>query len=614
MILLLATLALGADDLYGDPLPEGAVSRLGTSRLRHGAFTAVDWSADGQHLVSQGFYGEIVPWDARTGTPLPPLLPVLEGQGGLDVQGSRVLASDSSWVRAWDLGGSLLWERQLPQDDGYGAAVAWSLDGRRAAVARCGVERGAAVQILDGGTGSLVASVHAERDEISGECVEAPAWTPAGTLLLASEEKLVAVDRSGGRLWTREVDQVATHALAVSPDGRLVASGGTDDAVNLWELSSGRAVRSFGWLGPWVDGLAWSPDGEHVAALVGSEVRVWSVSSGAELARFAGTSGHADGLAFSPDGRQLAWTREDPDGIVLVDTRTWQPTQPPEQPWHGQSVVSTAWSADGKRVITGSVDGTARVWRASTGEQLAVLGLGARSDGATANGVQVGWSPRDELVATGGRDGVVRLWSPDGELLHELEGMGAGMVGALVFSPDGRHLAALRPEWSEPSRVWVWEVHSRELVSQVQMERRVDDLAWSPDGRDLAAAGCDLWRWSPGQGEPVQSELRGCARALDWGRHGLVLATGEGLWLRHPDETEGQRISGARLSDVQWSPDGEQVAGAGKDLRIWPARGGEPRVYEGGHEGLSELSWSPDGERVVVGGYEPWALVWEVGP
>ncbi|MEM7249348.1 MAG: protein kinase [Acidobacteriota bacterium] len=242
----------------------------------------------------------------------------------------------------------------------------------------------------------------------------------------------------------------APHGLvAYRPDGRILASV-HDDELSLWDASTGALLESRTLVlpvdpdtqrtvGHWYQtqpiALAWHPDGTWLAVGSGGRpLQAWSVTGDADDLQVEADPWSREGraLAFSPDGTLLAMSTggfEGPTDIELWSVRARDHVS--SLSGHEDQVIEIEFSPDGRQVASVSMDGTARTWSLSNGEQRLVMRVHPEKAYA------VTWSPDGQRLATGANDDDLRLWdAATGQELLSLQGH-SDYIHALAWSPSG---------------------------------------------------------------------------------------------------------------------------------------------------------------------------------
>lgn len=311
--------------------------------------------------------------------------------------------------------------------------------------------------------------------------------------------------------------------LAFNSDGKYIVSQSrvidpdnpfnTRYVVKLWEVKTGKVVRTIA-EGKTIHGVAFSPDGTHVAAALTKfdptknkpgdvreafsvEVRVWEAATGKEMATLTDSTAHSlYHVAYSPDGKYIA-----AGGVVLSansvpsggEVTVWEvPSVKPEGfaktgkvLWANQTQKNAlrrpAFSADSKMLATPSDDGTVHVWDCFTGKQLHAL-----DDKLEMGVASAAFSPDGKQLAAAGSDGETRIWDlTTGTVNHVLK---SGIRGIQVarFLPDGSLLTAGTAEMGD-GNLKLWDAKTGKLLRAIgDPNLTVRSLAVTADGKTAA--------------------------------------------------------------------------------------------------------------------------------
>lgn len=384
---------------------------------------------------------------------------------------------------------------------------------------------------------------------------------------------------SGKQVQAFEVAPNAILSLALSPDGKTLACGGDFFGPLVIDVATGKST-DLGLAGarnrPWVQGLAFAPDGKALAvADTNGRVRVWDVATRRELHRYNSHTSGVLQVALSPDQKHAATAAG--DGFV----RVWEvSTGRPIRSWTAdekRSVFAVNYTPDGRHLLTSGWDGSVRLWEAETGKEVRRFSAGGEAARSAS-------STDGKLVAASGKDGrsIVLYEAATGHVVRECTGH-VSHIMSLAFSPDGRQLVSTADMHSEDgkhfddSSVRVWDVSTGKQLHKFEAGRPAGNVAISPDGRVVAAV--------------VEGDLR--------------------LW----DAVTGKELTGRRVKGVTafaFSPDGRHLAIASQGIRLVEvASGGVVHTLDSGPAEVSCLTFAP-GNRLLSAHYDGTTLVWDL--
>jgi WD40 repeat protein/serine/threonine protein kinase len=439
----------------------------------------------------------------------------------------------------------------------------------------------------------------------------------------------------------------AIYSARFSPDGKLVATGGYDKLVMIWNPETVKPVdieaqledrpepapthlRLAGHDGP-VRSVAFSPNGELVVS--GSEdnsLRVWDVAAGEVVKTLRGHGSSVRSCTFSPDGtfilagddqRVCRWDLAGYQEVRVLHATVFR--------GHEDAVLSARFSKDGEKIVTASRDRTASLWNAVTGEPIRRFQEGHEFLVSSAQ-----YFPDGKLVATGAGDNSVRVWNATAGTQLAMY-TPTGRIGTLAISPDGQWIAT----GSVGANVQIWPTPKAANAAQQDVtqpaatlrghQKVVSALAFSPDGQWLASGDelgrAYLWKRDNGTWEPVHelsSHSAGITamRFTPDGRRLIVasddhtcgqwdVATGEemvNLVLKHPERVTSLDVSTDGKLALTTCDDGIarlwQVADAALVAQVKSARGA-----------FNAVGFSPDASTAVLtSAHDKQVFLWDL--
>ncbi|NEP58888.1 MAG: TIR domain-containing protein, partial [Symploca sp. SIO2G7] len=454
----------------------------------------------------------------------------------------------------------------------------------------------------------------------------------------------------------REYNRFSGHQgrvldVAISPDGKLIASGSEDDTIKLWNQNR-KLEKTLGKHEQSVNAVAFSSNGKMIAsASVDKTVKLWS-TDGTLFNTLKGHRSAVRDVAFSPDGKLIASASDDrtiklwqPDGTLFKTLKG-----------HTNEVKSVAFSPDGKLIASASDDRTIKLWQPD-GTFIKTL------KGHTDEVKSVAFSRDGKLIASASYDKTIKLWKPDGTLIKTLKGHKDIVLG-VAFSDDGHRIASA----SYDKTIKVWKSDGTLVANLTGHTDQVTSVTFEPKSKSyaIASASADntVRLWKLDQNANVPKILYGhqnAVKAVTFSSDGKWIASAsydktvklwnkESLWQKtlsinnqvrdvafsHNNQFIAAVVRGNtiklwqingtpsktvplktipekdKINQVAFSPDSKLIASASDDytIKLWPLDSGKGKVLRGHQDKVKTVAFSPVKQLIVSGSSDNSIRLW----
>jgi|GEM_PF-6566074 len=453
-------------------------------------------------------------------------------------------------------------------------------------------------------TGECTHKLQAEND------ISSIAFNPDGRLIVAAADSISVWDiKNEKRHYSLEGSTGLSSRVMCSPVQNLVASG-VGNTVRVWDMQSGKCIRTFWDKQYGVTSLAFDPSGNLLAS--GSQadhptvVRLWNVHTGVCLHVLEDHTSTVNSVEFSPDGRMLASASDDRT-VCIWDVEAGQCMHIIEK--NNARAYCVAWPKSNTGLFAGYSDNCARMWDIRTWECVREFqGHNKSVSGLTA-------SPDGKFLATGSFDNTVRLW--DVQTGHqcfswELQ----GWIGALAFNNSGTRIAVGLSDGT--ILIWVLSTGKCEFTLHGH-SHVITSIAFSHDDRHFISTSPDSLRiWESERGECrtiLQNWIR-CLSAIYSPDDTMLALGGSGIHICDPET--GQSLCelgghGNAVTDISFSSDGDFVTSSSKDKTVilWEVNTGQRvRIFDGHESEVTSVAFSPDDTCIASGTKDNKIYLW----
>ena len=434
---------------------------------------------------------------------------------------------------------------------------------------------------------------------------------------------VLTCDHEGARLWdfgtgTPTGVEFGPHKMAheavMSPDGKTVLTGSTDQTARLWDAANGSpAATPLAHHGT-VYCVAFSPDGKTV--LTGSTdqtARLWDAATGDALGMPSPHHGRANDVKYTPDGKCVLTVTHD------GSPRLWDATAGGPRIgrpiFHQTAVYALAFRPDGKAVMTGTADGTVQIWDSFTGSP---IGVPFKHPGSIA---ALAFSPDGGIVLIAGNDGTVRLWDAathepvSAPLKHPAD------LCSVAFSHEGKTVVT----GCGDGTARLWDVASGKPLRQFHAQNgHFQRVQFSSDDKFVLTVGkpyaVRLWDAATGISMGPEIQTGGFTSAATLSRDGKTVMTASYAGFQSWDATTGQAIGpiargATTIIAATFSPDGQRILFCSDEAsaRLWDVSTGRQFGPPLPHQTrIQAAELSPDGRTAFTTTGDNIALLWDI--
>ncbi len=401
------------------------------------------------------------------------------------------------------------------------------------------------------------------------------------------------------------------YAICFSSDGSKIFSGGEDGKIISWDISTGDILGKYEGHKNEIFSIAISPVGSILASASGAEIKIWDISTKELIKTVMGSTGTISKINFSPDGKYIIATSH--KELVMWSVSTGEVEREFDNNRYGH--FYPVFSPDGRYILTGSGDRIIKLWDAGTGELVRTF------EGSESRVTSVAFSPDGKRIISGCDDHSVVFWDVSNSQVISSFNSHNGEVRSVCFTPDGEYVLS-----SSGTEIMLSESETGRMVKAFEgRTNSISSIVFTPDGKYILTGCFDntlkLWEVSTGKLIRIFEGHEGIIKSIDVSSDGKYAISGSadskvGIWdistAKLVRVLEGHKDI---VTSVKFSPDNNFVLSSSWDntVKLWDLSDGRLiHTFQGHQWYVTSVAFSPNGKYMISGGYDNKINLWEV--
>ncbi|MCX7990630.1 MAG: WD40 repeat domain-containing protein [Proteobacteria bacterium] len=399
-------------------------------------------------------------------------------------------------------------------------------------------------------------------------------------------------------------------SVAISPNGRFVASAGRDNVIKIWDIYTKDEIETLYGHSDWVGSVVFSPDGKYILSGGWDNIiRLWDFETGIEVKKFDNMEGTTC-VSFSPDGRYFLSTGYGSLKIWnIAENRIEKILE-----GHQGFVQSARFSKDGRFVVSGGFDGMVKLWDIFSEKELHTF-IGH------INFVHsVDFSPDGKKIISSGYDKTVKVWDLQNKrFITSLRGH-SGWVLSAIYSEDGKYIIS----GDTDGYIYIWDSETYKAIRKIYSHKNwISSLTISSDNLYFLSGSCDrtvkIWDIKNGNKILTLGEKNIATIVTVSNNERLMACNDENNFINIWDIRKGKKIATLAghnhpITSLVFTPDNNYLLSGSIEnlIKVWDIKTGDLiKLIPGNSTGITSMTFSLDGEYLLTSGYDGIVTLWD---